>query len=93
MQVKLRHFLERIIAEKICEIMQLPEVCRLNASGELNVENIDVFCEKGVFGVEQTKRILQEGIRAGMRPNFHGEELAYLGSAEVGLEVDKRTVV
>ncbi len=73
--------------------MQLPEVCRLNASGELNVENIDVFCEKGVFGVEQTKRILKEGIRAGMRPNFHGEELAYLGSAEVGLEVDSRTVV
>ena len=27
--------------------------------GEMNVENIDVFCEKGVFEVEDSKRILK----------------------------------
>jgi hypothetical protein len=32
---------------------QLPEVARLKSEGLLNVENIDVFCEKGVFDVEQ----------------------------------------
>ena len=32
---------------------QLPEVTRLNSEGSLNVENIDVFCEKGVFNVDQ----------------------------------------
>jgi imidazolonepropionase len=32
---------------------QLPEVVRLNAEGALSVENIDVFCEKGVFDVDQ----------------------------------------
>ena len=27
--------------------------------GEMNVENIDVFCEKGVFEVEHSQRILE----------------------------------
>ena len=62
---------------------QLPEILALNAKGDLHVENIDVFCEKGVFNVEQTKRILEQGKRNGLRINFHGEELSCLGSAEV----------
>ena len=62
----------------------IPEVIRLNTSGELSVENIDVFCEKGVFNVEQTRQILKSGKDQGnLRINFHGEELNYLGSAEV----------
>ena len=52
---------------------QIPEVVRQNKSGALNVENIDVFCEKGVFNVEQTKSILQVGKDLGnLRINFHG---------------------
>ena len=62
---------------------QLSEVRRLNELGELHVENIDVFCEKGVFNVDQTRRILQAGKQAGLKINFHGEELSCLGSAEV----------
>ena len=34
---------------------QLPEVARLRAGGQLSVENIDVFCEKGVFDVDQVR--------------------------------------
>ena len=34
---------------------QLPEVARLRAEGQLSVENIDVFCEKGVFNVDQVR--------------------------------------
>ena len=62
---------------------QIPEVKRRNVTGELNVENIDVFCEKGVFNVDETRRILEAGQRANLRINFHGEELSCLGSAEV----------
>lgn len=69
---------EKVIAE------QIPAMAKLNAQGELRVENIDVFCEKGVFNVDQTRRILEAGRRvAGLRINFHGEELSCLGSAEV----------
>jgi len=64
--------------------IQIPEVVKLNKTGELGVENIDVFCEKGVFNVEQTKSILKAGQDQGkFRINFHGEELNYLGSVEV----------
>lgn len=67
---------------------QLPAVLAANAAGELNVENIDVFCEKGVFGVEETKRILVAGKeKGGLRINFHGDELSCLGGAEVSADL------
>ena len=66
---------------------QIPEVIELIKTGKLGVENIDVFCEKGVFNVEQTKSILKAGKDQGnFRINFHGEELNYLGSVEVSVK-------
>ena len=63
---------------------QLAKVLKLNQTGQLNVENIDVFCEKGVYNVQQTKEILKSGRElGGLRINFHGEELNCLNSAEV----------
>ena len=47
------------------------------------MDNIDVFCEEGVFNVEQTRRILTAGTQIGLAINFHGEELHRLNSAEV----------
>ena len=55
----------------------------LSRLGALSVENVDVFCEKGVFGVAQSRRILEAGQRVGLRVNFHAEELSCLGGAEV----------
>lgn len=62
----------------------LPEVVRLRRSGDLHVDSIDVFCEKGVFNVEETRRILEAGKSEGLLLNFHGEELNCLHSAEMG---------
>ena len=62
---------------------QIPRIKDLEDKGDLHVDNIDVFCEKGCFNVEQTRRILQAGMDIGLAINFHGEELNYLGSAEV----------
>ena len=44
---------------------------------------IDVFCEKGVFDVEQSRKILEAGRKAGLRLNFHADELTPIGGAEV----------
>ena len=52
--------------------------------GKLNIENVDVFCEKGVYNVDQTRRILKEARKGGFRINFHGEELCLLNSVEMG---------
>ena len=68
---------------------QLPAVVAANQAGQLNVENIDVFCEKGVFNLEETKQILVEGKKNGLRINFHGDELSCLGGAEVFICIKK----
>lgn len=52
-------------------------------SGELHIDNIDVFCEKGVFELTDTERILTAGKNIGLAINFHAEELNQLKSVEV----------
>ena len=64
---------------------QLAQLQKLRASGELNVDSIDVFCEKGVFDLNQSRRILEAGRCAGLRLNVLADELNALGGAEVCL--------
>ena len=47
---------------------------------------IDVFCDEGFFTVDQTRRMLEEGRRYGMRAKIHANELAVSGGVEVGVE-------
>ena len=63
--------------------VQIPKIKDLNESKELSVENIDVFCEKGVFDTAASRRILQAGKDVGMAINFHGDELHPMNSGEV----------
>ena len=63
--------------------VQIPKIKELNETGELSVENIDVFCEKGVFETDASRRILQAGKDVGLAINFHGDELHPMQSGEV----------
>jgi imidazolonepropionase len=47
----------------------------------------DVFCEKGVFSLEQSRRILEAGKRFGLTPKLHADELTPLGGAELAAEI------
>lgn len=62
---------------------QIPELKKLLDNEELHVNDIDVFCEKGVYDTEQSRRILLAGKQIGLNINFHGDELNYTSSAEV----------
>ncbi len=53
---------------------------------------IDVFCDKGFFTVEQTDRILMAGIKYGMRPKIHANELAKSGGIQVGVKYNALSV-
>jgi imidazolonepropionase len=48
---------------------------------------IDVFCEKGVFTVKQSRRILQAGKDIGLIPKLHADEIVWTGGAELAGEL------
>jgi imidazolonepropionase len=47
---------------------------------------IDVFCDKGFFTVEDTDRILMAGMKYGLKPKIHANELDYSGGIQVGVK-------
>lgn len=53
---------------------------------------IDVFCDRGFFTVEDTERILMAGIKYGLRPKIHANELDYSGGIQVGVKQNALSV-
>ncbi len=47
----------------------------------------DVFCEEGVFTIEQSRAILTAAKKAGMKPKLHADELKSTGGAELAVEL------
>lgn len=60
----------------------LPAVARRGLA-----EYVDVFCERGVFTVEQARRVLRAGQALGLRAKFHADEFVATGGAELAAEV------
>src|SRR5207245_3909610 len=58
--------------------MMLPEFARRGLA-----EFCDVFCETGVFGVEESQQILERAHALGYRLKLHADELTPLGGAEL----------
>lgn len=49
----------------------------------IQVDNVDVFCEKGVYDLDQSRRILEAGRRIGLQMNFHADEIHPMNGAKV----------
>jgi imidazolonepropionase len=60
----------------------LPEVDRLGLA-----EFCDVFCERGIFNLEQAKRVLIGGKNHGLKPKIHADQMSVLGGAEIAADV------
>ncbi|WP_430885981.1 imidazolonepropionase [Fusibacter sp. JL216-2] len=60
----------------------MPEVAEKNLA-----EFCDIFCEKNVFNVEQSRRLLNTAKKMGMKPKIHADEIVRLGGAELAAEV------
>jgi imidazolonepropionase len=58
-----------------------PEIARSGLA-----EAVDVFCEEGVFDLEQTHRLLADADSLGWRIHLHADELTPLGGAELAVE-------
>lgn len=50
-------------------------------------EYVDVFTEKGVFSVEQSRRIFQKAKELGFKLRVHADEMNTLGGAELAAEL------
>jgi imidazolonepropionase len=50
-------------------------------------EFCDVFCEEGIFSVEQSRRVLAAGSEHGLTPKIHAEEFERIGGAELAAEL------
>jgi len=61
-------------------------------AAEKLADYIDVFCDKGFFTTEQTERILMAGIKYGMKPKIHANELAFSGGIQVGVKYGSLSV-
>ncbi|HPR01871.1 MAG TPA: imidazolonepropionase [Saprospiraceae bacterium] len=53
---------------------------------------IDVFCEQGFFSVDQSRRILEAGIKYGLRPKIHANQLSSSGAVQLGVELGALSV-
>lgn len=53
------------------------------AAEEKLAEFCDVFCETGVFTAEETEKILRAGMRYGMAPKCHSDEIDPIGGTEM----------
>ncbi|SDI17276.1 imidazolonepropionase [Alteribacillus bidgolensis] len=69
-------FVDRVIQE------MLPEV----ADKKLAVFN-DVFCERGVFTPEQSRRVLEAGKEYGLIPKIHADEIEPYEGAELAASI------
>lgn len=80
----------------------IPEEYRGNPEGYVNLvikemlpavareglaEFCDVFCEEGVFSVEQSRRILLAAKKQGLKLKIHADEIVSLGGGELAAEV------
>ena len=71
---------ERYVQEVVVD--QVPAVASQGIA-----EFCDVFCEEGVFGVEQSRRVLEAGVDHGLTPKVHAEEFVRLGGATLAAEL------
>ena len=65
----------------LCE-ERIPEIAR-----EGLAEYVDVFCEKGVFTAEESRKILEAGLACGLKAKIHADEIEAIGGSELAGEL------
>lgn len=70
-------YIELIIRE------MLPKIKRQNLA-----EFFDIFCEKGVYSVDDTRKLVEAAQKSGLKIKIHTDEFSALGGAELAAEVN-----
>ncbi len=67
------------------------EMIPVIASEEL-ADYIDVFCDDGFYTVDETEKILMAGMKYGLTPKLHANELGFSGGIQVGVKYNALSV-
>jgi imidazolonepropionase len=76
--------------EKYIDLV-INEMIPLVASEQL-ADYIDVFCDRGFFTTEDTERILMAGLKHGLIPKIHANELDFSGGVQTGTKYNALSV-
>ena len=76
--------------EKYIELI-INEMIPVIASEEL-ADYIDVFCDDGFFTIDETEQILMAGIKYGLTPKIHANEIGNSGGVQVGVKYNALSV-
>ncbi len=70
------HYIDQIVKEMIPAVAE-----------EKLADYCDVFCEQGFFTPEESTTILLEGLKYGLKPKVHANQLHRSGGVQVGVDV------
>lgn len=52
----------------------------------------DVFCEEGFFSVEESRKVLEAGLKHGLKPKIHANQLHVSGGVQLGASLNAISV-
>ncbi|WP_296648612.1 imidazolonepropionase [Rhodoluna sp.] len=81
------HVVPQEFKDKSDEYVELVKNQMLTAAAP-HAKWIDVFCDRGAFNVDQAREILQAGIKAGLAPRIHANQLENIGAIQLAVELD-----
>lgn len=70
-------FIDTIASEELLSLIAREKLARF----------CDVFCDRGAFDVDQSRRVLRRAAKAGLTPKLHADELAQIGATRLAGEV------
>jgi len=75
-EVPREKYVETVIADMIPKVAE-----------EGLAESCDVYCDEGYYTVEESRRILKAGLRAGLKPKIHVDAYADIGGSAMAAEL------
>jgi imidazolonepropionase len=79
----------RMQADEYVDVVVTEMLPRVTSEGL--AEFCDVFCERGYFDIEQSRRILNSAKRLGLRLRIHADQLSNSGAAKLATELKAAT--
>jgi imidazolonepropionase len=68
-------------------VVQIVDEMIPRVAGDTRAGFCDVFCDAGFFTVDQSRRILEAGAEAGLRPKIHADQYSEVGGARLAAEL------